>query len=219
MRAALIPCLVALLAAPVAAEPFDPHAVARTLRAADDKASSPEGQTLREDALKRLRAQVVLTLGDVRHQATSIYVCRGLHADGDEPARRCHGWVADDTIHTTEYPPFEIVKPGARPLHIVGLAGIQLIALDHGQPGPMHGTGYRDVVPLKIAPDGRLTLPPVDARGTRPGLLMAYGRLPAIDDKPGRVAKWVWVVDLTTEKPGARGQGAGKPAGERLNAR
>lgn len=134
------------------------------------------------------QAKRILCLGDGQrcHQAASVYFCDRLTKEGDEPALRCISTVADDMIHTTEFPPFPSIAHHSSGLKInIQLEGNWLKQVFLGEPGRMHSVGYREVTLLSVDQNGRLRLPRIQKT-------MLLGVIVALPG--GEFAKYVWVL-------------------------
>lgn len=183
------------------------HSLAEALDRADALAEGPEYPTARSAAIKAARAMLSLGVGQGAHPATSIYYCRRLSARGDEPARRCQYIVADDTIHTAEFPDVaQIAVPRQVPVRLEGLPGAAapgvatapaVLALEYGETKRMHVSGYRHMMTVKLLGAGALVLPDRSRLSAEPGVLTLAMRLPERPGRPGWVVKWVWLLDLS----------------------
>lgn len=134
------------------------------------------------------QAKRILCLGDGKrcHQAASVYFCDRLTKEGDEPLLRCISTVADDMIHTTEFPPFPIIESPMSGLKLnIQLKGDWLKHVFWGEPGRMHSVGYREVTSLSVDQKGRLQLPRIQKT-------MLLGMIVALPG--GEFAKYVWVL-------------------------
>ena len=152
-------------------------------------AELPEGEAAYRALEDHARGLVALESGGRRFASHDVYIAReltGEHGWRCQPDIRGH---ADDTIHTTEFPPYAtvVVAPELE-ARLTGPAGLERLAI--GDPAAMHATGYAEVLPVERTEKGVLRWPeaPVGEK-----LLVALLR-----HESGLFVKYVWVVRLAS---------------------
>ncbi|MBN1771776.1 MAG: DUF1311 domain-containing protein [Deltaproteobacteria bacterium] len=193
--------------------PACPPAAAATLVALRDRLAEvaetdrPMQDQVRDEMERAARPLAVLESGGRQFQATEVYLCPRVTA---EDPWRCEPDVvgyADDTIHTTEFPPYDVVElAGGTPVRLAGPDGqpaVGVLRVGIGEPSSMHGAGYAAATQLSLAGDSTLVgVEPADGEQ----LLFAL-----FDDPSGLLRKHVWVVRVSGHPKGIGDAGASGP--------
>lgn len=195
LKGAWLVCFMALATSCFAqGAPFTPATLWRSAEVKLSQAVTHEDATadvLWREGLDAARGALVLRARGCRFEATDVYACRALEARGDEPARRCRHWAADDTIHVTEFPPFSVIHlDSSTPMVLEEVEAIEVPHVEIGDPSIMHRVGYRGLEGVPCKENGALQLGARRGSNEGPELLIVTIRSP----NKRWIFKFVWII-------------------------